>query len=51
MFGKLTAVRKAVKFGYRKYGPPGAIVAGLGGLVGYRFVRRKLGSGRREQGE
>jgi hypothetical protein len=42
--GKLTAVRKAAKFGYRKYGLPGAIAAGVSVLVGYRFVRRKLGS-------
>jgi hypothetical protein len=44
MFGKLTAVRKAAKFGYKKYGLPGAIVAGVGGLVSYQFVKRKLGS-------
>jgi hypothetical protein len=49
VFGKLTAVRKAAKFGYRKYGLPGAVVAGLGGLVGYRFVRRKLGSRNRRE--
>lgn len=49
MIGGLTAVRKAAKFGYRKYGLPGAIVAGLGGLVGYRFVRRKLGSRNRRE--
>ena len=48
VFGTLTAIRKAAKFGYRKYGLPGAIVAGVGGLVSYRFVKRKLGSGRRE---
>ena len=44
MIGTLSAVRKAAKFGYRKYGLPGAIVAGVGGLVSYRFVKRKLGS-------
>lgn len=44
MIGKLTAVRKAAEFGYRKYGLPGAIAAGVSVLVGYRFVRRKLGS-------
>ncbi|PSP71972.1 hypothetical protein BRC86_13600 [Halobacteriales archaeon QS_3_64_16] len=49
VFGKLTAVRKAAKFGYRKYGLPGAVVAGVGGLVGYRFVRRKLGSRNRRE--
>lgn len=49
MIGKLTAVRKAAKFGYKKYGLPGAIVAGIGGLVSYRFVKRKLGSRNRSK--
>ena len=37
-----TVVMKAAKKGYRKYGLPGAIVAGLGTLLGIRFIKRKL---------
>lgn len=39
-----TLVRKAAKYGYRKFGIPGAIVGGLGGLFGYRFLKKRLTS-------
>lgn len=41
----MAAVRKAAKKGYKRYGIPGAVAAGVGTLVGIRFVKRKLGSG------
>jgi hypothetical protein len=40
----MAAVRKAAKKGYKRYGIPGAVVAGLGTLVGIRFIKRKLQS-------
>lgn len=43
-----TAVMKAAKKGYKRYGIPGAVVAGLGTLIGIRFIKRKLSS--RSQG-
>lgn len=55
MIGPLTIGRKAAKYGYKRYGVPGAIVAGLGGIGGYVFVKRKLtgssGSDRDSNGE
>jgi hypothetical protein len=39
-----TAVMKAAKKGYKRYGVPGALAAGVGTLLGVRFVRRKLRS-------
>lgn len=40
----MAAVKKAAKKGYKKYGLPGAIVAGLGTFLGIRFLKRKLQS-------
>lgn len=48
----LAVVRKAAKKGYKRYGVPGAVVAGLGTLVGMRFVKRKLeSSGDTDEGQ
>lgn len=41
----MAAVRKAAKKGYKRYGIPGAVVAGGGALLGIRFVKRKFLSG------
>lgn len=41
MFGS-TAVMKAAKKGYKRYGVPGALAAGVGTLLGLRFIKRKL---------
>lgn len=38
----LAAVRKAAKKGYKRYGIPGAVVAGVGTLLGIRFIKRKF---------
>lgn len=38
----MAAVKKAAKHGYKRYGIPGAIVAGLAALLGIRFLKRKL---------
>jgi hypothetical protein len=40
-----TAVTKAAKKGYKRYGIPGAVAAGGGALLGIRFVKRKFSSG------
>ncbi|WP_306057845.1 hypothetical protein [Natronococcus wangiae] len=42
MIGALTAGKKAVTFGYKRYGIPGAIAAGGLVLVGYVAVRRAM---------
>ena len=41
----LTAVKKAATYGYKKYGVPGAIITGLGTLLGVRFIKGKFLSG------
>ena len=41
----MAAIRKAAKKGYKRYGIPGAVVAGVGTLVGIRFIKRKFLSG------
>ena len=41
----MTAVKKAATYGYKKYGIPGAIVTGLGTLLGVRFIKRTFLSG------
>lgn len=38
----MAAVKKAAKHGYKRYGIPGAVVAGLAALLGLRFLKRKL---------
>lgn len=37
-----TAVTKAAKKGYKRYGVPGALAAGVGTFLGIRFIKRKL---------
>ncbi|WP_121742846.1 hypothetical protein [Natronorubrum halophilum] len=44
MIGALTVGKKAVTFGYKRYGIPGAIASGGIALVGYVAVRRALQS-------
>ncbi|ODR81645.1 hypothetical protein BG842_08650 [Haladaptatus sp. W1] len=40
--GPLTIGKKAAKFGYKRYGIPGAVMAGSAGAVGYIAVRRAV---------
>ncbi|WP_440765226.1 hypothetical protein [Natronorubrum sp. DTA7] len=42
MLGALSVGKKAVSFGYKRYGVPGAIASGGAALVGYVAVRRAL---------
>lgn len=42
MIGPLTAGKKAVTFGYKRYGIPGAIASGGAALAGDVLVRRAL---------
>ena len=44
MLGKYTLGKKALKFGYKRYGIPGAVASGGVALAGYVVVRRALGS-------
>ncbi|MFA9416422.1 hypothetical protein [Natrinema sp. HArc-T2] len=44
MIGAYTIGKKAVTFGYRRYGVPGAIASGGAALAGYIVVRRALKS-------
>lgn len=44
MIGAYTIGKKAVKFGYKRYGVPGAVATGGAALVGYVAVRRALRS-------
>ena len=44
MLGAYTIGKKAVKFGYKRYGVPGAVATGGAALVGYVAVRRALKS-------
>ncbi|MFC6824782.1 hypothetical protein [Halopelagius fulvigenes] len=44
MFGAYTIGKKAVKFGYKRYGIPGAVASGGAALAGYVAVRRALKS-------
>ncbi|SEW11018.1 hypothetical protein [Natrinema salifodinae] len=44
MIGAYTIGKKAVTFGYRRYGIPGAIASGGAALAGYVIVRRALQS-------
>jgi hypothetical protein len=40
--GPLTIGKKAAKFGYKRYGIPGAVMAGGAGAIGYVAVRRAV---------
>ena len=42
MIGALTVGKKAVSFGYKRYGVPGAVASGGVVLIGYVAVRRAL---------
>jgi len=44
MIGAYTIGKKAVQFGYKRYGIPGAIATGGAALAGYLIVRRALKS-------
>lgn len=44
MIGAYTIGKKAVTFGYKRYGVPGAIASGGAALAGYLIVRRALKS-------
>ena len=40
MIGAFTIGKKAAKFGYKKYGVRGAIVAGIGSVVGFILAKK-----------
>jgi hypothetical protein len=42
MLGTITVGRHAAKWGYRRFGLPGAVVAGVAGVVGYRALRKRV---------
>ncbi|SEP64573.1 hypothetical protein [Natrinema salaciae] len=44
MIGAYTIGKKAVSFGYKRYGIPGAVASGGAALAGYLIVRRALKS-------
>lgn len=44
MIGTYTIGKKAVMFGYKRYGIPGAVASGGAALAGYLIVRRALKS-------
>ncbi|MFC7231887.1 hypothetical protein ACFQMM_11575 [Saliphagus sp. GCM10025308] len=44
MIGAYTIGKKALKFGYKRYGIPGAVASGGVALAGYVVVRRALKS-------
>ncbi|WP_101294347.1 hypothetical protein [Halegenticoccus soli] len=44
MLGPLAVGKKAAKYGYRRFGVPGAVLAGIGTAAGYVAVRKKLKS-------
>lgn len=49
MIGAYTIGKKAVKFGYKRYGVPGAVATGGAALVGYVAVKRALKSSSNEK--
>lgn len=44
MIGAYTIGKKAVKFGYKRYGVPGAVATGGAAMIGYVAVKRALKS-------
>lgn len=42
MVTTLTIAKKALKFGYKRYGVPGALVSALVAVMGYRYLKKKL---------
>lgn len=47
LLGPLTVGKKAAAWGYRKYGLPGAVIAGAVGIGGYLAVRSAIRDARR----
>lgn len=41
MLGPLTVGKKAAKFGYKKFGAPGAVIGGVGAAMGYRWLKKR----------
>lgn len=44
MLGAFSVGKKAAKFGYKKLGVPGAVLAGAGGAAGYAAFKKKTKS-------
>lgn len=42
MVTTLAIARKAMKFGYKRYGVPGALVSALIAVMGYRYLKKQL---------
>ena len=42
MVTTLAIAKKAMSFGYKRYGVPGALASALIAVVGYRYLRKKL---------
>ncbi len=42
MMTSLTIARKAMKFGYKRYGVPGAIASGAIAVAGYLYLKKRL---------
>jgi predicted membrane protein len=38
----LAIAKKAMSFGYKRYGVPGALASALIAVLGYRYLRKKL---------
>lgn len=38
----LAVAKKALSFGYKRYGVPGALASALIAVLGYRYLRKKL---------
>lgn len=44
MLGALSIGKKAAQYGYKKFGVPGAVLAGAGGAAGYAAFKKKTKS-------
>lgn len=44
MIGRIKLLKKITKFGYKRFGAPGAVAFALGGLILYIFARKRLES-------
>ena len=42
MITALTIARKAMKFGYKRYGVPGALASGAIAVAGYLYLKKRL---------
>lgn len=42
MVTTLAIAKKAMSFGYKRYGVPGALVSALIAVLGYRYLKKKL---------